>query len=413
MQVVKPTTIQERDAELIAVSEYDIAIAELTEAQAQSIEISREKILVASASSVERVCAVGRAAETIAKILDEVGKAKGCKSLYSLYCKRRLGNIDQNFIQRSRRVFRDFGDVDLRVLNAFDKSALYLLTGETNKRARLEAIKLATHSTHVTREVAESLKLKPTASDSKPSDDEQTGNVLSGENDGDGSKTTAINDAKNQDAKAEDSSTSSATDDIFANIVLEDLASPLDLTEQAIELGQANGELSSSPKVYHSSENDTWLTPDEFKHHLTSFFKRIDLDPCSEDERANIPATVHLTAKDDGLSRPWRCKSCFSNPPYSQLEKWTSKMSREFTSGHAEEIIALIPARTDTKAFRHLSSYPRLFIHGRLRFSESKNSAPFPSAVIYFGRDIDRFHTVFSPIGDLFIPYSVNQQKEK
>jgi len=46
----------------------------------------------------------------------------------------------------------------------------------------------------------------------------------------------------------------------------------------------------------------------------------------------------------------------------------------------------LIPARTDTKAF-HEYIYGKAeirFIKGRLKFGQSKNSAPFPSMVVVF-----------------------------
>ena len=48
----------------------------------------------------------------------------------------------------------------------------------------------------------------------------------------------------------------------------------------------------------------------------------------------------------------------------------------------------LIPARTDTKAF-HEYIYGKAeirFLKGRLRFNDSRNTAPFPSMVVIFGR---------------------------
>lgn len=46
----------------------------------------------------------------------------------------------------------------------------------------------------------------------------------------------------------------------------------------------------------------------------------------------------------------------------------------------------LIPARTDTKAFHEYiwGKAEIRFIKGRLKFGESKNSAPFPSMVVVF-----------------------------
>lgn len=48
----------------------------------------------------------------------------------------------------------------------------------------------------------------------------------------------------------------------------------------------------------------------------------------------------------------------------------------------------LIPARTDTAAFHdHIYNKPDTeirFLRGRLKFGDSKNSAPFPSMVVVF-----------------------------
>lgn len=47
----------------------------------------------------------------------------------------------------------------------------------------------------------------------------------------------------------------------------------------------------------------------------------------------------------------------------------------------------LLPARTDTRWF-HDYIYGKAevrFIRGRLKFGDSKNSAPFPSMVVIFG----------------------------
>ena len=52
----------------------------------------------------------------------------------------------------------------------------------------------------------------------------------------------------------------------------------------------------------------------------------------------------------------------------------------------------LVPARTDTKAFQAIAPHAVVFfLKGRLKFGAAgkvKNSAPFPSAVIVFDRDL-------------------------
>ena len=73
------------------------------------------------------------------------------------------------------------------------------------------------------------------------------------------------------------------------------------------------------------------------------------------------------------------------NPPYSKIDKWVEKAYRE-TRKDNTLVVMLLPSRTDTRYF-HNYIYQRSeirFIKGRLRFNESKNSAPFPSMIVIF-----------------------------
>lgn len=82
----------------------------------------------------------------------------------------------------------------------------------------------------------------------------------------------------------------------------------------------------------------------------------------------------------DGLRLDWG-PSNFVNPPYSQLRKWIEKSISEHSAG--KSVILLIPARTDTKAFKFLYEYGAYitFITGRLRFNDG-GPAPFPSMLV-------------------------------
>lgn len=79
------------------------------------------------------------------------------------------------------------------------------------------------------------------------------------------------------------------------------------------------------------------------------------------------------------------------NPPYGREQiKWIEKAKKESES-NSVNIVCLIPARPDTKVwhniiFKYASSV--CFIKGRLKFGESKDSAPFPSALITFGYEL-------------------------
>lgn len=75
----------------------------------------------------------------------------------------------------------------------------------------------------------------------------------------------------------------------------------------------------------------------------------------------------------------------FCNPPYSEISKWVEKAFYE-TRKDNTLVVLLIPARTDTKYFHNyiLHRTEIRFVKGRLKFGDSKNSAPFPSMVVIF-----------------------------
>ena len=75
------------------------------------------------------------------------------------------------------------------------------------------------------------------------------------------------------------------------------------------------------------------------------------------------------------------------NPPYGrEIAKWVQKGFESVQAGAASVCVMLLPARTDTKWF-HSYVYNKAeirFVKGRLKFGNSKNSAPFPSMVVVF-----------------------------
>lgn len=135
-------------------------------------------------------------------------------------------------------------------------------------------------------------------------------------------------------------------------------------------------------KAYFTSNSDEWSTPQEIYDELDREF-HFDLDPCSTDE--NCKCEHHFTLADNGLQKNWGGCCVFCNPPYSRISEWVKKCHDEGVKDNTI-VVLLIPSRTDTKYF-HNYIYQRAeirFIKGRLKFSDSTNSAPFPSMVVIF-----------------------------
>lgn len=123
------------------------------------------------------------------------------------------------------------------------------------------------------------------------------------------------------------------------------------------------------------------------KHSLPSNSEQwsINLDVCALPENAKCAA--YYTPEMDGLSQPWYGR-CWCNPSYGrQVGRWVEKAVRSALEGAT--VVMLLPARTDTQWF-HRWIYRRAeirFLPGRLKFGGAKNSAPFPSMLVAFGKD--------------------------
>ena len=133
-------------------------------------------------------------------------------------------------------------------------------------------------------------------------------------------------------------------------------------------------------KGIFSKESDEWTTPKDLFYKLHHQY-HFTLDPCCTNE--NALCLKHYTKAENGLLQSWKNETVFCNPPYSEVKKWVKKASEE-----KADTIMLIPARTDTKWFHEFiyqnPNVTILFLKGRLKFGDAKNSAPFPSMLVGF-----------------------------
>lgn len=151
-----------------------------------------------------------------------------------------------------------------------------------------------------------------------------------------------------------------------------------------------------------SSATDEWETPRAFFDTLRMEFHFV-LDVAASLENRKVHdyfGPDHVVPMfQDALALNWsnwigRSSACWMNPPYSRglQGEFIAKAALERMRGVLT--VALLPARTDTKAF-HAHVYdaskwaPRegieiRFIPGRLKFGGASNSAPFPSMLVIF-----------------------------
>lgn len=152
----------------------------------------------------------------------------------------------------------------------------------------------------------------------------------------------------------------------------------------------ANNRTRSRPMNASGSEH--WCTPPEILERVIAVCGSIGLDPCSNGSSI-VGARTAWDVHADGLSRSWiGLGSVYVNPPYGDaLPVWMGKCALEAAEG--AEIVALVPARTETKWFRAVLESPATvgLWRGRVQFLGAPNPAPFPSVLIYWGPRADRF----------------------
>ena len=158
--------------------------------------------------------------------------------------------------------------------------------------------------------------------------------------------------------------------------------------EMMQEYEQSTGFYSS--KTAMSSLIDTWSTP-------LDFFVKVDaefgftLDAAALQSSTLAPDNWYgpdhpdLT-RTDSFARNWSEDAgggaIWLNPPYGRtIKAWMAKADEESRKGAT--VVCLVPSRTDTAWFHdHCIHHEVRYLRGRLKFGNSINPAPFPSALV-------------------------------
>ena len=141
-------------------------------------------------------------------------------------------------------------------------------------------------------------------------------------------------------------------------------------------------------KVHYSSDKHTWETPQDFFDKLNTVYS-LTLDACAENETAKV--SNYFTVEDDALTQDWK-GVVWCNPPYGKEQvKFINKALSE-SKKHNSTVVLLIPARPDTKVWQDIifpNASKICFVRGRLKFGNASENAPFPCALVVFGRVSD------------------------
>ena len=163
----------------------------------------------------------------------------------------------------------------------------------------------------------------------------------------------------------------------------------------------------SRPIVARHTGEVEWHTPSEHVEAARRVLGGIDLDPASnEAAQETVRARAYFTKETDGLSRPWAGR-VWLNPPYAAgvVDRFVEKLVDHVEAGDVRAAILLVHARTDAEWFHRAAeaSARVCFTRGRVRFLRPDGDDPGApttgSAFLYFGRRVEAFRRVFSPLG--------------
>lgn len=135
-------------------------------------------------------------------------------------------------------------------------------------------------------------------------------------------------------------------------------------------------------QVLFSSKTDDHSTPQDFFDKLNEEYN-FELDVCATE--SNAKCSKFFTKEQDALKQNWE-GTCWMNPPYGRdIILWMEKAYKEHKK-NKNIIVCLVPVRTDTNWWHsYVEGKAKVkFIKGRLKFGNSTNSAPFPSALVIY-----------------------------
>lgn len=150
-------------------------------------------------------------------------------------------------------------------------------------------------------------------------------------------------------------------------------------------------------ELHFKSDIQTWETPKAFFDQLNRLFG-FTLDACASSENAKVGN--YYTVEQNALTQEWQ-GVVWCNPPYGREQVKFIQKAYDESVKHGSTVVCLIPARPDTKVWQDLifaKADQVCFIKGRLKFGNSKDAAPFPSALIVFGdsHDLSEFGKCFT-----------------
>ncbi|MDD2386855.1 MAG: DNA N-6-adenine-methyltransferase [Bacteroidales bacterium] len=170
--------------------------------------------------------------------------------------------------------------------------------------------------------------------------------------------------------------------------------------------------MSAGRKV--NSQSQSWGTPIKYINAIKRVFGgAIALDPCSNEYSIVQADTEFMLPQNDGLREDWNYPTIYMNPPYgadrtrgTTIKNWLAKCVLSHKK-YGSKILALVPVATNTGHWKQSvfgQARALCFLYDtRLKFLENGSGAgkgaPMACAMIYWGKDYDKFYDIFIEYG--------------
>lgn len=171
-----------------------------------------------------------------------------------------------------------------------------------------------------------------------------------------------------------------------------------------------------------NSDSQDWCTPPKYVSAVKEFFGEIELDPCSNPKSIVKAKVEYVLPKNDGLKDSWNFSTIYVNPPYgldklrgTSIKDWIRKCAEAHLE-YQSEVLALIPVAVNTKHWKQYvfseANSICFLADTRLKFINGGHDkgAPMACAIIYWGKDTEKFYDHFSKYGAVV---EVNHLKNK
>lgn len=173
-----------------------------------------------------------------------------------------------------------------------------------------------------------------------------------------------------------------------------------------------------------NTNSQDWCTPPKYIKVIKEFFGGvIHLDPCSNERSIVEAENEYMLPEKDGLAASWDFPTIYVNPPYgidkirnTTIKDWLRRCAESYLEC-GSEVLALIPVATNTKHWKRyifgIANSICFLADTRLRFINGKNDkgAPMACAMVYWGKDHQKFYDIFSQYGAVVNIMELNRKK--